>query len=412
MKHNEKDTELPSSPKSGTPSINPINSQIQPGDREVICFWLDTLCVPIQPHSYRKSAIKSMHKTYKNSQRVLVLDADLTTTTAHASYPELLTRISASTWRRRLWTLQEAILAQELFVQFAERAESLSTSARLKAAQNADMDISFWSQVSYHCDQFDFDLYTYWNNFNVLERIHHVWGQLSHRGTSHAADEVNCLATLLNLKAEQFDKLLDTPVASRHQAFWDTQTTGIPATVLFLPGPKMTTPGYRWAPASLLDCGHSGAPYAVEAMPTPRGLSVSLPGILLSTPEQPTEAVIACELNASTYYIRRNMKYNSPSWEGINVHKIPRLAVILAQHPAHFDPEAEPLIACVGALVEVESEEGGCFHVKYLRLVSVRREGTYFDRFPEPAWEEVEEREKKRVGKGRYVERGQRWCVG
>lgn len=106
------------------------------------------------------------------------------------------------------------------------------------------------------------------------------------------------------------------------------------------------------------------------------------------------------------------MKYNSPSWEGIDVHKIPRLAVILGQDPERFDPAVDPLTACVGALVEVESEEEGCFYVRFMRLVSVRREGTYFDRFPEPAWEEVEVVEKGRIGTGRYVERGQRWCVG
>ena len=64
--------------------------------------------------------------------------------------------------------------------------------------------------------------------------------------------------------------------------------------------PKLTTPGYRWGPASLLSCGHSGAPCAVEAISARRSLTVTLAGILVSTPTQPTESLIACAQKDST----------------------------------------------------------------------------------------------------------------
>ena len=38
-----------------------------------ICFWVDTVCVPLSPESQQKSAIESMRSVYKRANRVLVL---------------------------------------------------------------------------------------------------------------------------------------------------------------------------------------------------------------------------------------------------------------------------------------------------------------------------------------------------
>ena len=39
-------------------------------------FWIDSLCIPKQ-HDLRKAAIRLMGDTYKNADRVLVLDASI-----------------------------------------------------------------------------------------------------------------------------------------------------------------------------------------------------------------------------------------------------------------------------------------------------------------------------------------------
>src|SRR2546421_429371 len=59
-------------------------------------FWLDTLCVPVSSSYHRKLAIQSMREVYSCSTSVLVIDAFLTTSTAHTTYEELLSRITAS----------------------------------------------------------------------------------------------------------------------------------------------------------------------------------------------------------------------------------------------------------------------------------------------------------------------------
>lgn len=73
-------------------------------------FWIDTICVPLQKDS-RKQAIRRMGQTYRDSDKVLVLDSWLLRSTL-PDYRELgLLRIKCCTWAQRLWTLQEGMIA-------------------------------------------------------------------------------------------------------------------------------------------------------------------------------------------------------------------------------------------------------------------------------------------------------------
>ncbi|VTT64071.1 unnamed protein product [Fusarium fujikuroi] len=44
---------------------------------DTVSFWMDTLCVPLQPESARRGAIRFMHRTYAKATAVLVLDQEL-----------------------------------------------------------------------------------------------------------------------------------------------------------------------------------------------------------------------------------------------------------------------------------------------------------------------------------------------
>jgi len=93
-------------------------------DRELaspVPFWLDTVCVPLHAET-RKTAIRRMAKTYDSAARVLVLDVSLSGTSAGVLADELLMRIRCTPWTQRLWTLQEGMLAEELYFQFRDRA--------------------------------------------------------------------------------------------------------------------------------------------------------------------------------------------------------------------------------------------------------------------------------------------------
>lgn len=83
-------------------------------------FWIDTICVPRADEDvkFRHMALAQMAATYKESTVVLVLDAELYHTSRRTSV-EAIIRLLCSSWMRRLWTLQEGILAgQRLCILF------------------------------------------------------------------------------------------------------------------------------------------------------------------------------------------------------------------------------------------------------------------------------------------------------
>lgn len=73
---------------------------------------MDTLCVPRYPDDIHNKAVMQMREVYTKAERVLVLDAELLASTADGTYEEINMRIQSSRWIRRLWTLQEAVLAK------------------------------------------------------------------------------------------------------------------------------------------------------------------------------------------------------------------------------------------------------------------------------------------------------------
>src|SRR2546425_1786190 len=78
------------------------------------------LCVPWADLTLRKAAIRSMQKVYERASKVLVLDNYIQESTYNSPWEAIIT-ISCSTWVRRLWTYQEAILPQSSKVNFLFR---------------------------------------------------------------------------------------------------------------------------------------------------------------------------------------------------------------------------------------------------------------------------------------------------
>lgn len=81
-------------------------------------FWIDSLCVP-EDRAPRKKAIQMMGFTYKKAAQVLVLDASIQKCLSEESQEQKLLYVLASGWMRRLWTLQEGILATKLVLRLA-----------------------------------------------------------------------------------------------------------------------------------------------------------------------------------------------------------------------------------------------------------------------------------------------------
>ncbi len=83
-------------------------------------LWQDGLCVP-GDRPLRRRAIGLMAATYAYAEKVLVIDAGIQSQCSLASSrEEYLLRIATSGWMQRIWTLQEGILARELFFEVAD----------------------------------------------------------------------------------------------------------------------------------------------------------------------------------------------------------------------------------------------------------------------------------------------------
>jgi hypothetical protein len=136
-----------------------------------------------------------MRDVYTHAERVLVFDAELMESTAEASYEELNMRIKCSRWIRRLWTLQEAVLAKRLVFQFKERPHIFMTSSLLWIARQADLKLNYYNTIGWDCDMV-FHLYDQMQSSNLLGFL---WLLLiCDRSVSFESDEPICGGILMN----------------------------------------------------------------------------------------------------------------------------------------------------------------------------------------------------------------------
>ena len=349
-------------------------SEVQP-----LYFWIDTLCVPLEPKSLRKEAIKNMRSVYSRATRVLVLDSELMQSTMDSCSEEKLARITCSTWIRRMWTLQEAALARSTYFQFSGEPVIIVEDPPPTPGENP---YAQWydNEVGYYSHLFKFNWWKMKPRFTELDRICYAFRALKSRSTSHTEDQPVCLAILCDLNLNEF---MEVPDGYRMAKLW-SMFHQLPASILFLPGSKLTDRNLGWAPASCMSCTNLGAPDVVPATVTPEGLFVTLPGFLLYKAPPRTESLIACDLDGQTFYIRRNTKLGSPGWRGLDLHGCDSLAVILGQNPLSNPTMRPPLVACIGALVRVTRTEKGIIFAEYVRMVSVIGKETRFDSRPNP----------------------------
>ncbi|VUC19908.1 unnamed protein product [Clonostachys rosea] len=296
-------------------------------------FWLDTICIPpdsicqctcpLKPKDTpcsppcqgqqmaeaQRISLELMRKTYENAAAVLVLDSWLYETTCEdKSLLENLLKIFASTWTRRLWTLQEGALAKSLQVQF------------LDTAFDVDLAIVHLQEIADQITKFGFlppVFAAYWElrHFNQSHRLlrSESWGMnfpvppwlsekfrsgehidvgeggswirnmidelggqrddiaddlpirspavklagrlvstisaVFHRSTSVSADEPLCLATLLDLDVGRIAAI--SSGENRMHEFW-RMFDMVPRAIPFLREPKINAPGFRWASRSFL----------------------------------------------------------------------------------------------------------------------------------------------------------------
>ncbi|KAI1156708.1 hypothetical protein F4825DRAFT_214723 [Nemania diffusa] len=214
--------------------------------------WIDSLCVPEEKQT-RVQAILLMNTTYKHSAATVVLDSHIRQKRFDSRSTPLeviLLTLVTSPWMQRLWTLPEAVLPGRLVFQFQ------NTLATTKDIYDAIFDKSqrdFNPVIqSLSAEVFRILKHTgatvpeYERGLDLAEMLH----MLRLRTTSRARDEVVAIADLLAL---DYRPLLaaETDLEEQRKLFF--QSLGaIPRDIIFTPAPRMTSPGFRWAPLSFL----------------------------------------------------------------------------------------------------------------------------------------------------------------
>lgn len=218
-------------------------SRLESGD----FVWVDALCVP-QERKWRNQALKLMGRAYKEAQMVVVLDSTIQACDASSSKEDLLFTIAMSPWMRRLWTLQEAMLSRWLVFEFSKGDLVDFDQLKYEDYQNSpvffDLYADLYQLIEHRTD----------GEVVTIEALGHL---LSWRTTSKPADEVPAIVSLLNISDDSVLQIISSPPDTRMQKLL-LALGSIAKWIVFQSGNKLTEPGFRWAPATLMSVAFGG----------------------------------------------------------------------------------------------------------------------------------------------------------
>ncbi|KAL4778184.1 hypothetical protein BJX76DRAFT_362966 [Aspergillus varians] len=286
-------------------------------NRKPVGFWMDTLCVPVHDIEAKNQAIADMRTVYEWADRTLVLDAWTRELPIGADITERASRLVLSNWQSRLWTLQEGVLAHNLFIQFQDEACPLeSLREEWQMTEKDRPGLRFYSSFGNALGTVPLLRLSFPSRppMNRPLRFTGVIGGMHARTTTKRSDETVCIATMLEINPKP---LLDIPgkkkpdgISREAKTVWESKTCdermekllqiigSLNARILFSNLPRMKTEGFRWAPRSYIDrpnlevAGHkSDRTHKLDdavVKPDRGGVSVKCAGMILSPLGLPT----------------------------------------------------------------------------------------------------------------------------
>lgn len=273
-------------PQCQLEALDELVQRLYPSETAQIPFWIDTLCCPVSDMEARKTAIRKMRDTYTYADTVLVLDKSLRSTNmAGRSIHELGLYIASSGWCSRLWTLQEGALPDTLLFQFSDgtmdarklNKQIKSTALEFDSCWGVGDDVlsslycSFRGILRYYEPSDKSSLTESTANRGPIFALEECAEGMSNRATSVGEDEAVCLASLMALDLET---ILNADRQDRMKQFW-LQFTDVSEDWIYYPLARLDSPGFRWAPRTLLGVRESFPPSSYNrAIVTEHGLLV------------------------------------------------------------------------------------------------------------------------------------------
>ncbi|RDW78977.1 uncharacterized protein DSM5745_05829 [Aspergillus mulundensis] len=274
-----------------------------------LLFWMDTMCIPVadEHRELRSKAIKSMKAVYERAFRVLVLDGDIQSFSS-SDYTQSFMRIRLSAWMRRLWTLNEGVLAHKLRVKFADGFFDVQARSKIQQDEAYDSELE-QTKYTYGTPMRDADNF-HWKfrllRINVISEpdprmvrkttsdsastppeakrcfaIMEAFSAALYRSTSKERDEMLCFASLIGW---DISLLKGLPFEDHMHALLSTEKQ-LPQGMLFLAGPRMRQRGWRWAINRFGNCGAKRLKVKSDDMTmgfvTDNGFVVEYPALVL-----------------------------------------------------------------------------------------------------------------------------------
>jgi hypothetical protein len=234
--------------------------------------------------------MQKMRVTYEYADKVLVVDASLRAVDkSPLSTNECMIRIGSTPWMRRLWTLQEGILAKNLYFQFAKNAFHIDHAFDRYFRQGCGPAMQQrWvdcNPMSIYVSKLVLEVRMIVED-NPISWFAAVARGMAYRSTSVSSDEALCLAVLLDLDMKS---ILSVPEDQRMQRAWRLigETGFIHPNALFAGSEKIDAKGFGWAPRSLLkpdapELNQQVVPFDPPTL-TNEGLVVHCIGFLLTS---------------------------------------------------------------------------------------------------------------------------------
>lgn len=366
----------------GTTLATVLNPFVAPflGPREnSVYLWIDTICVPLQ-RPYRSMALNQIRGAFERAKAVLVLDAELQTLSSKNSFTEICIQIYCSRWMRRLWTLEEAIVAptERLYLQLSDAVMSLDSpemdpSSMIPAARYPNQSVWPGSVIHYSALMEMSAMRQKYRENSKDNKIIDLFSLVQRRYTTKNSDVPIVIASTLGLNVS---KLSDKPSHDRMEALFSLLEYW-PSCLIFSMGPHLRYP-YGWAPQNLLAGMTVIRPGT--GLRTKWGLMVSFPGFALWSQEpvllsQPFKFL--CSEDDSYYGVIPCL------WGGSDADEQPvdRFAIILAEDE---DSAAVVRNSDIAVIVTIASEDddhaGEPISCQYKCLAAISRDENTLDK--------------------------------